>query len=75
MRCRYCDRDIEVVVINNIIIVNRCIYFREMFKCFSYGFNVERYKVKMNIMVFFEVFLILFMKFYNGFYVNFVKCG
>lgn len=74
MWCRNCNWYIEVVVINNVIIVDRCVNFREMFKGFGYCFYVERYEIKVNIVMFFKVVLVLFMKIYDWFYVYFVKC-
>lgn len=73
--CRNCYVDVEIVVVNYVIVVDRCVYFWVMFQGFNYCFYVEGYKVQMDVVVFFKCFIVLFMQIYNWFYVDFVECG
>lgn len=65
--------DVEVVVVYYVVVIDGSVYFWIVFQCFYYCFYVEGYKVQVDVMMFFECFIVLFMQIYDGFYVDFVK--
>src|SRR5690606_9168465 len=72
---RYRHADVEVVVVNHVIAVDRRVYFRVAFQRFHHCFHVEGHKAQTDTVTFFERVTILLTQIHDGLHVHFVEGG
>ncbi len=72
---RYRNADVEVIMIKNIIFINRCVNFRIPFQRLADRFDIKRHKPKLDAMPFFKLLLILATDLHNGLHVDLIKGG
>ena len=67
--------DVEIVVVDHIIAVDRRIHFRVTFQGFNHRFHVEGHKAQTDAVAFFKRFTVLLTQIHNRLHVDFVERG